>query len=133
MVTGLVREAQRTDPRRVKIIYERPRWHESWEGNPRIAGKDEQGDFQELRPRTDYLRPYMVAKTGERWTWKAYSAPVGELYLSDKEKAFAREFAGRLVIEPNVKAGASPNKDWGWERWVDLVKLMRIMGFVPTQ
>jgi ADP-heptose:LPS heptosyltransferase len=133
MVTGRVRELQRTDPRPVKILYERGRWHEAWEHNPRIAPKGAAGEFQELRPRTDYLRPYMRAKSEQRYTWKAYGPPVGELYLTDKEKAFGALYAGRIVIEPNLKGGASINKDWGRERWGVLVGRMRERGLAATQ
>lgn len=133
MVTGQVREAQERDPRRVRIVYEKPRWHEAWDGNPRIAGKDEKGDFQELVARVGYCRPYIARKTDERWTWKAWGPPRGELYLTAEERAFGERFPGRLVLEPNVKPGASPNKDWGWERWVELARLTRARGLPATQ
>jgi ADP-heptose:LPS heptosyltransferase len=132
-VTGQVRELQRTDPRRVRIVYERPRWHEAWENNPRIALPGEVGEFQELHPRHEYLRPYMVRKTPERWTWKRYGPPRGELYFTPEERGFGERHAGRIVFEPCCKPGASPNKDWGWERWRELVELARARGMALTQ
>ena len=36
MVTGLAREAQLRDPRKVRVVYDRPRYHEAWKHNPRI-------------------------------------------------------------------------------------------------
>jgi ADP-heptose:LPS heptosyltransferase len=133
MVTGHARELQARDPRRVRPVYERPRDHEAWANNPRIAGKNEQGDFQAYVARTDGLRPYMKAKSPDRYLWKAYAPPRGELYFTDKELAFAAERRGRIVLEPCTKPGASPNKDWGWERWVELAALMKQRGLAPTQ
>lgn len=122
IVTGQCRVMQKTDPRKVRIVYEKPRWFDIWLNNPRIAVPNEQGDFQELKPRTNYLRPYMESKTRERWTWKAYRPPPGEIYLTEREKAFGQQHAGRFVLEPGIKLGASPNKQWGrWQRLTDLL------------
>lgn len=133
MVTGQVREMQRTDPRKVRIVYERVRWHEAWDNNPRIAVPDERGDFQNLHPRTDWRRPYIENKTPEQWTWKAWGPPVGELYFSSSEAAFGKLNAGHVLLEPNIKAGASVNKDWGWQRWKDLAELLQRQGLPVAQ
>lgn len=133
MVTGQCRVMQRTDPRKVRIVYEKPRWHDVWLNNPRIAVPGEQGDFQELRPRTNYLRPYMESKTRERWTWKEWRPPPGEIYLTAREQAFGQQHAGRFVLEPGIKLGASPNKQWGWHRWQRLADLLLGDGIAVTQ
>lgn len=124
MVTGQARVMQDHDPRRVKVQYERRRWHEAWDHNPRIAKPEEQGDFQILRPREEWRRPYIAAKGPTKWTWQAWGPPRGEIYLTDAEKAFGEKHAGRVIVEPNIKPGASPNKDWGWVRWNKLVWLL---------
>lgn len=133
MVTGQCREMQARDPRRVKIQYERRRWHEAWHHNPRIAGPEEQGDFQFLQPREQWRRPYIEAKGPTQWVWKAWGPPRGELYLSDEEKAFGDQHAGCVIIEPNIKPGASPNKQWGWVRWNKLAWLLGERGVRVTQ
>lgn len=125
MVTGRAREAQGRDPRKVRVIYEKPRWHEAWQNNPRIAGEFEKGDFQVLHARVNGLRPYIASKRVDRWTWHPYAPPVGELYFGTEESAFGERHAGHIVIEPNVKAGPGSNKDWGWEKWADLAQLLR--------
>lgn len=125
MVTGQARVLQESDPRKVRIVYERPRWHDVWANNPRIAREDEAGDFQELRPRVGYLRPYMAEKLRERWTWKPYRPPRGELYFDQAEIAFGAAHAGLVILEPHIKPGASPNKDWGWARWAKLTWLLQ--------
>jgi ADP-heptose:LPS heptosyltransferase len=128
MVTGQARLMQMRDPRKVRIEYERPRWFDTYEHNPRIALPTERGDFQILRPRANGLRPYCTNKTPERWTWKAYRPPVGELYLTPQELVFGAQFAGRVIVEPHIKAAASPNKQWGWMRWNKLAWMLMRRG-----
>lgn len=133
MVTGQARVLQQRDPRKVRVVYETPRWHEAWDHNPRIARPDEVGDFQTLRPRDDYRRPYIAGKTAQQWTWLPWGPPTGELYFSEAESLFASRHAGRIVIEPRLKPAASPNKNWGRARWVELVTLARAAGLQLTQ
>ena len=111
IVTGQCREAQRTDPRKVRIVYEKKKkWYDVWDHNPRIARYDEDGDFQVLRPRNNYLRPYCSAKIGDRWTWKRWQPPRGEFYFTDAELEFGNRFAGRVILQPAIKPGAPPSK-----------------------
>jgi ADP-heptose:LPS heptosyltransferase len=134
MVTGHVRDLQKTDPRRVRVMYENAnRWPEAFHNNPRLAQIGEQGNFQEYRPRDGYLRPYMTAKTPTQWSWKTYTPPVGELYLNDRELEFGRSYAGRVIVEPHIKPGASPNKQWGWVNWNKLAWLLRQKGHTVAQ
>ena len=126
MVSGLCRVAQQTDPRKVRVQYEKGkrRWCELWDGNPRIATWKEEGDFQILEPRQNYLRPYCEAKTERQWTWKEYHPPHGEIYFYPWEKAFGDVNRGHVVLAPWLKAGASPNKQWGERRWQELARLL---------
>jgi ADP-heptose:LPS heptosyltransferase len=136
MMTGIARRMQQTDPRKVRVVYaKRPRNSEVYLHNPRIAQDGEKGDFQELRGRSDRnLRPYHSGKSPTQWRYNlSFRAEVGELYFDDDEKAFGALYSGRVIIEPGVKPGASPNKQWGVERWAHLVGLMRASGIVPTQ
>lgn len=132
MVTGHARQLQELDPRKVRVVYEKPRWCDAWDNNPRIALRGEKGDFQDYVARQDFLRPYMKAKLEDRWLWKAYGPPKPEIFFTEKELRFAHSFRGRIVIEPRIKPGASPNKDWGWENWVRLARLMEKAGLKPT-
>lgn len=133
MVTGQVRVMQAADPRKVRVQYERERWFDTYDHNPRIARPGETGDFQTLRPREHWLRPYMAGKTERQWTWKPYVAPRGELYLTDAEQAFGDRHNGRVIVEPHLKFGASPNKQWGWARWQRLANLMLAAGVRLSQ
>lgn len=126
MVSGAVRELQRTDPRKVRIVYERgPRWYDVWANNPRIAQPGEIGQFHDWCPRENYRRPYTALKTKERWTWKPYRPPVGELYFTEAERAFAAQYPPRVVIDIDIKYGASPNKQWGRENWKKLAEMLK--------
>lgn len=71
-------------------------------------------------------------KTERQWTWQRWGAewggraPKGELYFTDDEMRFAEHYAGEVIVEPTIKPGASPNKDWGIERWRELARLLGI-------
>lgn len=134
MVTGHARVMQLTDPRKVKLMYERPNhWNEVFENNPRLARPGEQGDFQTYQPRVSGLRPYAASKSERRWIWRDYRPPVGELYFTKMETTQAAAFSVDAILEPSMKPRASPNKDWGWERWQALAILMRDAGFKSAQ
>lgn len=133
MVTGHVREMQLRDPRKVRLDYGKRLWNAVFDHNPRIAGQNEKGDFQVYQPRVGGLRPYCSGKSPDRWVWKPYTPLVGEIYLQPDEIAFAEQFTPDIVIEPNLKQGASPNKQWGIARWAALVDLMRAAGMRPVQ
>lgn len=133
MVTGHARELQARDPRKVRPTYERQRDHEAWLHNPRIAGKNEGGDVQIYLGRVNGLRPYMTFKDSDRYGWKPYGPPVGELYFSAEELEFGARWKDLVVLEPNVKPGASPNKDWGFARWRALARLLKERGIAAAQ
>lgn len=122
LASGEARLAQEHDPRRVQIVdrYGHRRWHALWGGNPRIAQAGEEGDFQTLR-NAPGIRPYIASGSRYRWTWKPYQCAPGEIYFTPEEERFAANYSPGIVIEPTLKPGASPNKQWGgWARFVEL-------------
>ena len=133
MVTGQARVLQQHDPRKVRVVYERERYHDAWLHNPRIAQRGEKGDFQTLAARDRYLRPYVASKSSNHWTWRRYGPPKGELYFTADESAYGEQYSGRVILEPHIKPGASPNKEWGWVRWNKLAWLLQRRGFRVTQ
>jgi hypothetical protein len=134
MATGQARRAQQTDPRRVQILdkHGAVRWHPLWEGNPRIARPGEQGDFQTIVNGPD-ARPYIAAKSPERWTWRKQECTPGELFFSGRETSFAKSYKTQIIIEPSLKPRASPNKQWGEERWQKFVRKAAKAGFDLAQ
>ena len=134
MCTGHVREMFARDQRKVRLDYGKRIWSEIFENNHKIAGLDEVGDFQVYRARVNGLRPYASVKTTTQWTWRDdYKPPVGEIFFERYEIRWAERLQPNIVIEPNTKKLASPNKDWGWERWQELVRLINQGGLGATQ
>lgn len=128
MVTGHCRLLQQKDPRKIKLHYGKRLWNEVFDHNPRIARLDEEGDFQVYHPRPHGLRPYCKAKSDQRWTWQRYKPPAGELYFDRHEIGFSSQYRPTIVIEPNIKSRASPNKLWPIEYWQKLVILLNGAG-----
>lgn len=115
---------QRLDARPVVVIdaYGRPRWSPIWEGNPRIA-RARGNPSQELLNGPG-VRPYIERKLPTRWVWRDnFRVEPGEIYLTDAERAWAEQFRGCLLVEPNVKVKPEAiNKRWIWERWQAVVE-----------
>jgi hypothetical protein len=106
--------------RRVQILDKagNRRWHDLWEAAPYIARLGEPGDFPGIlngpgcRPYIDYRRT-----TKDRWAFTAWRASPGELRgITPDGRA-----RGLVLLEPHIKPTASPNKDWGWHHWQQLV------------
>lgn len=109
------------------------RWHEMWRNNPRIATRSESVHKPQRLVNGPGVRPYIADKTQGRWTWKEWECPKGEIYFSPDELAFASGYRPIVIIEPNNKAKASPNKDWGRERWAVLAGELSKNGLEPVQ
>lgn len=132
------RNAQRNPAVRTLIRDRRGmlRVHEAWKNNPRIVLPSDK-----LLNRRDIImivngpgiRPYIDRKTERQWFWKEWECPVGEIYLDDDEKAFASKFSPDVIIEPFLKAKASPNKSWGLQRWTALVEILLREGLRVAQ
>lgn len=130
-MTGLARKAQQRNNLPV-VVFDRNmriRSHEMWANNPRIHTTwDRKSPINQLHNGPG-VRPYIANKTEERWTWKDFDCPVGEIYFSKDELQFAEMFTkGAVIIEPNNKHKAPVNKDWGWDRWVRTAELLRKEG-----
>lgn len=120
MTTARVRAMHEETPVQVLVtgLDGKPRWSEVWENNPKITRDPSSGgqilsDGPGARPYLDYRR-----MTRDRFFFNKVALEPGEIFLTDAEKALARS---AIVVEPHVKAGASPNKDWGFERFQELV------------
>ena len=123
MVTGEARRRQEAgDPRPVAVLdrHGTPRRHPLWAGDPRIATPEAVArgvpvqtivNGPGCRPYIDYGRT-----TAACWAYTDWRATPGELY--DIERRKPQDY---VIVEPHIKAKASPNKDWGWERWQALI------------
>lgn len=120
MASGQVRELHILHKAPVLIVdrHGNPRWHEIWNGNPRLVRTNVPGCVR--LSNGGGIRPYIASKTSTHWTWKRWDISSGEIYLDDIEKRFGSHFAGRILIEPHTKV-PNGNKSWSWERWQEVV------------
>ena len=151
MVAGEARRLWNAGDSRAVAVLDRqgrPRWHPLWDGNPRLAWPEAVArglavrtitNGPGCRPYVDYARmarEFAAVFPGRRfstklrdprlpWRYTAWRASPGELFEVPR-----REPGAYVVIEPRIKANASPNKDWGWARWQALVQLRRDLDWV---
>lgn len=120
MATAQARALRLRDERLVRILDRRGRhrWHELWAGNPDIAPPRYRGPMQDLRNGSG-ARPYIDYRhsTDQRWAFTSWKTSPGHLpYVKPDHRT-----AGLVIIEPTLKAAASPCKQWGEENWTALV------------
>lgn len=98
----------------------RQRNHEIFRFSPDVAQPGEDG---EKLMNCGKARPYIdwPASTPQRWAFKPYKPYPARLVIPHEIRLWAAQFAGCVAVEPNIKPGASPNKDWGWWNWQGLV------------
>lgn len=124
MVTGEVKRKAAGTTRRFCIRDGRAtrpphRWCDIWAGNPRIAMPGQ--PYDDVIENHGGRRPYIAGKGAKLWQWKVYGPEPGEIFLNDAERALGMQAAGAVVIQPGIKAAASPNKQWGLGRWQELI------------
>ena len=131
MASGRARSLSERTGKRVAILdrHGRPRGHPIWRDNLRIAYR--LGSDVETIQDCPGFRPYIIGKRADRWIWTTYRPKRGELYLRDNERALAPGGA-YVLIEPHVKTKASPNKDWGFDRYQAVVDLLPDVAFVQA-
>mgnify|MGYP006278660725 CR=1 FL=1 len=138
MVTGEARNAFIKVNRKIAVMLDRKRqrWSEVFKNNPYMATPSEVRSGAKvfwLGP--DAGRRYMIKQDLHRRYWTNIGPTVGQLFFTDEERNYAKAEKERLgdnivFIEPNIKSIASPNKDWGWDRWRTLVNLLPNVNWV---
>lgn len=109
----------------------KPQWSPVWEHHPAIA-RSEQEPHRTRLVNAPGARPYHKAwaeADGKPMAvfsdWRAEDA-LGHLVLTPAEIALGRELRAKIgpyvVVEPYVKAEASPNKDWGFARFQEVLR-----------
>ncbi len=151
MAAGEARRLQEAGDGRAVAVLDRlgrPRWHPIWDGNARLARPEAVARGLEVqtlvngpgcRPYVDYVamrgdfaalfpgRSFTTKICDRRlpWRYTAWRATPGELPSVPR-----REPGNYVVLEPHVKTNASPNKDWGWDRWQALLCRRRDLDWV---
>lgn len=135
MAAGQARALYARTGQRVRIV-DRHRgtlWHKLWEGLPYVVRPGEAGKFQEILNCAGF-RPYHLEKRMDRWVYNpAFRPEPAEIVFTPAELEFAAAHAPGVVIEPNLKPKASPNKHWGHERWEQFVALAGARHLTLTQ
>lgn len=132
MVTGEVKRMYEQTQTPVLVVGADglPRWSPLWGNNPKIIQRPNGKPFRRLL-NGPHARPYIADKSPQRWTWRPYRPIPGEIFFTGEELAFARPFAGRVLIEPNTKAAAG-NKDWGIENYRALARMLALPWVQPA-
>jgi hypothetical protein len=81
------------------------------------------------------FRPYVdnAASTPEKLVWrKDFKVSPGELYLTKTERDAWSQYSDFVFIEPNIKGWLGPNKDWGFDRWQQVVKSLPNIRFIQA-
>lgn len=118
MAAGQAWDVYSRTGRTVRIVDKegKPRQHDLWKGLEFIRADGELTvvNGSGRRPYIDY-----EASKEKRWFYRpdhrACAAP-----WADGER-YVHQGVGRIIVEPHVKANASPNKQWG--RWQELIDL----------
>lgn len=115
-----LRESSGCGPVVVTDRFNRPVWQSIWAVCPDVARPGASGPTIRNAPR---CRPYIDQRASDRarWVFLPYRPTPARLVLPAALLAAAKRWRGAVVVEPHVKADASPNKQWGWERWQALV------------
>ena len=130
MLTGIVKKAYERRKRPIalgrhgKNYLDEVLWGEVFDNNPKIdrepgAGAIWVDAIKGNRPYIDYHQTFLNQDGSV--AYKDFRPEPGEIFFSDeeKEKYTQKDF---IYIEPNVKGSFSGNKDWGFEKWQEVVK-----------
>ena len=125
MAAGEARHVHEKFGKPVVIVdgHHRPQWIDLWDGLPYILPRATRGTIEVVSG--PGVRPYIHSKGPTRWKWKKYAPKPAEMRFTLDEQRFALPFAGRVMIEPNVKAIGHLNKAWYWDRWQQLADKLR--------
>lgn len=82
------------------------------------------------RPYIDYEATTKPIKEARFFVWRDIGPlDPGRLFFSKAERE-PLVSPGYVVVEPHIKPRASPNKDWGFDRWQELVGMAKAVRFV---
>lgn len=136
MAAGEAQRIRAETGNRVRIVDQvgRARWHSLWDGNDAILHPNEAQLVPHVTlPNYRGHRQHILDHSRERFVFNpCYRPTPARIAITESERAFAAAYSGAIIIEPNVKANA-PNKQWGLDRWRDLVELMHAAGIHPVQ
>ena len=124
MVAGEAQRRAAGAPRKYRVLDKRnaPQWNAIWDGHPNIARPGER--YDEDLGRVNGKRPYMLDVKPDRYIFQAYEPVPALIRLTARAGQMKTKAAGHVLVNPHIKSSASPNKDWGFDRWQRLVELL---------
>jgi ADP-heptose:LPS heptosyltransferase len=101
-----------------------PRSHAAWENNPQIQKPNQ--SYKKFIVNGPGHRPYVQSVSNSRWFWKPYKPIPAPIYFTAEELRFAQSIEeGFIALEPHPKdKQEAVNRDWGWDKWVELAGLL---------
>ncbi len=125
-------------PVRIVDLEGRPRISEVWKNHPAIASDAaaRRVDLINEKRSRPYISAWSYADGSPRIIYSGWKARenLGTLNLTAAELEPGRQLRERIgqyvVIEPNVGGKSSPNKDWGFHRFQQVVRLSLGRAFV---
>lgn len=158
MASGNAKKAFAADSKNRRVIVTdlrgRPRWSAMWQGVKWMATLAEvqealrtgriPADLQTLRdgprcrPYIDYVKGFTRATGMNLNEGYAVRDNPGFIQLTEAEMGNAATLASMfgapfVILEPYVKPGANPNKQWGLAGWQSLADLLNREGLNPVQ
>lgn len=118
MVAGEARNLRKSDERKVYVVNKRgrPRWRPVWVFCPDMVNPTRDHGGGQICRNHPGNRPYInyEKSTVRRWAWKEYEPIPARLNIGRPIP-----HPDSILIEPNIKHGAPPLKQWG--RWRELL------------
>ena len=138
IVSGQVRAITDRDASAKVVVRDRNgavRKHDMWKNHPSILQEPNSKFTGPIHSIVNGpgIRPYIADKTPRRWVWKEMTCNRGQIFFSPEEEAFAARHSPMVVVEPNNKQRASPNKSWGWVKWNKLCWILKEKGILCVQ
>lgn len=105
-------------------VSKNPRKHPIWKNHPAVDSNSPLHIIDGSSARPYILRWERISGLTTIWNTK-YRARAGHIRLTAQEQADALCLTPSMpfaIVEPIVRRGSSKNKDWGFERWEEVVK-----------
>ena len=136
MTTGVVKRLARENPDAQIVIGDGTKefWSPLFDNNPKITRLSDLVQDRETIWIKHYpsCRPYFDPEqsTRERYVYTDFRAEPGEIFFTPQELDLAdkliEDVESFVVVEPHVKVGPfKKNKDWGFERWQEVVRELK--------
>jgi hypothetical protein len=136
LATGIARKARARHPGKPICIGDGTKieWGPVFDNNPYLSREVVPGCIWVHSHKS--FRPYVDVEktTPTKFVWKRdFKASPGELFLTEEELSAWSDYKGAVYIEPNIKGWLGPNKEWGFDKWQEVVNRLPDIPWVQGQ